>query len=186
MKEFFLRAFRLTFAGALHNQLCEPRSIRLRPKHSNFHEALANPLTFVEVSGRLPLREHGETGETLVGIQILVKPDWMESLPFVLTDAPFLRRELDWHVPKGNALCYCMDQEWRWKLAELWDNSNSSVAFINFSGAWCLRNVDSLVTRHLHGHRYGISKWPSRWGQWSHFEKGLQEFEEFLNRQRAA
>jgi hypothetical protein len=185
VKNLFQREFRLTFAGALHTALCAPRSIGLGTFHRTSRKALAAPSTFIDVRGKLPLREHGENGETTVGVRVLVFPNWMDRLPMVYTDASFLRSERDWHVPMGNLLCYCQDAEWRWKIGELWDTAESS-AIIDIGSAWCLRNIDSLVTRHLHGSRYGFTKWPKEWGQWSHDKEGLRECEEFIRKQKAA
>ena len=186
MKDFCSRAFHLTFAGALHSLLYEPRSIGPWPSSSDYRKALANPSTVIQVRGKLALRGHGETGETVVGIQLLVVPDWLNRLPIVFTDASFLRSERDWHVPVANLLCYGQDAEWRWKIEELWNDRSVSDAIIGIGSSWCIRNIDSLVTRHLHGHRFGISKWPKEWGQWSHGDDGVREFEEFVQRKRAA
>ena len=138
------------------------------------------------VTGRLPLRQHGETGETLVEIELTVGEDWMNTLPSASSAAPFIRAEIDWHVPSRSRLCYALGAEWRWKLEELWNSDAGSDQIIAAASTWCIRNVDSLITRHLHGHRYGITKWPKEWGQWSHGIDGVREFEEFSRNLKAA
>lgn len=186
MKKLFTREFRLTFAGALLSGLRAPKSIEYQPWHRNYHRALTDPATLVVVNGRLPLCQHGETGETVVGVTLTIWPDWMRSPPLVATDAPFLRVERDWHVPLKPYICHELDREWRWKLDELWHSGADSSAIIAVSSSWCIRNVDSLITRHLHGQRYGIVKWPKQWGQWSHGDKGVREFETFTRKLEAA
>lgn len=185
MKGFFTREFRLTFAGALHSRLREPKSIQHLPLHRDYHRALTDPVTLVVIKGNLPLCQHGETGETMVGVTLTIWPDWMRSPPLVATDAPFLRAERDWHVPLKPYICHELDREWRWKLNELWESGADSNAIIAVSSSWCIRNVDSLITRHLHGRRYGIVKWPKQWGQWSHGDDGVREFEAFTRKLEA-
>lgn len=177
VKSFFTEEFRLTFAGALHGLLGHPKSIACRPLCRDHCKALRNPDPLIILKGRLPLREHGESGETIVGIELLVWPDWMNALPVAATDAPFIRPELDWHIPRKPYLCYALDEEWRWNLDELWNSRAGSNAIVTAGSTWCIRNIDSLITRHLHGYRYGITKWPKQWGQWSHGDDGTREFE---------
>jgi hypothetical protein len=186
VKCFFTKEFRLTFAGALHELLERPKSIKSWPIHQDYHKALKSSATLIMVNGRLPLREHNEAGETIVGIELAVWPNWMNTLPFASTDAPFIRSELDWHVPWKSCLCYALDQEWRWKLDEMWNSDAGPDAIIAVSSTWCIRNIDSLITRHLHGYRYGITKWPKQWGQWSHGTDGIREFEIFAQNMKAA
>lgn len=186
MKSYFAREFRLTFGGALHDLLLEPKSISYRSLYRDLHKALKEPARLVIVKGRLPLRQHGETGETTVGIELVVWPQWMNVLPFAATDAPFIRPEIDWHIPLKPYLCYALDQEWRWKLDELWNSNVESNTIIATSSAWCMRNIESLLTRHLHGQRYGITKWPREWRQWSHGKEGVREFEAFAQSLNAA
>lgn len=186
LKSFFTREFRLTFAGALYALLQEPKSIRCWPAHQNCHRARNDPTTLVVIKGRRPLRQHREKGETVVGIELVVWPDWMRSLPLASTDAPFLRAERDWHVPKKPYICYALNEEWRWKLDELWNNNAGSDTIITVSSSWCIRNIDSLITRHLHGARGGITRWPKAWGQWSHGADGIREFEEYARNLEAA
>jgi hypothetical protein len=186
MKGFFTREFRLTFAGAICGRLREPKSIQYHPAQQVYHRALSNPAPIVVIKGTLPLYQHGEMGETTVGITLTILSDWMQSPPIVATDAPFLRAERDWHVPLKPYICHELDREWKWKLDELWESSTDSNAIIAVSSSWCIRNVDSLITRHLHGHRYGIVKWPKQWGQWSHGDDGVREFVAFTRKLEAA
>lgn len=185
-KETFSELFRLTFAGALQEKLCNPRTVGLYPYHNDPFKALRDPQVVLSTRGKLPLSEHGEKGETVVGISVYVLPEWMARLPVVSTDAPFLRRERDWHVPVANILCYSQDAEWSWKLDELWNQEADADEIIEFAASWCIRNADSLITRHLHGHRYGIAKWPKQWGQWGHGEAGIRECDLFIQTQKAA
>jgi hypothetical protein len=185
VKGFFIKNYRLTFAGALHARLMEPKCIYHQPLHQHYHRALADPATPIVINGRLPLCQHGETGETVVGVKITVRPNWMESPPLVATDASFLRAERDWHVPCKPYICHELDREWRWKLDEAWKSGADSETLIDVGSSWCIRNVDSLITRHLHGHRYGIVKWPKRWSQWSHEKAGIREFEEYTRKLEA-
>lgn len=184
--EKFSKLFHLTFAGALQDKLLGPCSLRYWPYHSERRKAFSDPRVIVQVDGGLPLREHGEAGETIVGLSIFVLPEWMALLPIVSTDARFLRRQPDWHVPVDNVLCYSQNAEWSWKLNELWEKQADANEIIEFATSWCIRNVDSLITRHLHGHRYGITNWPKQWGQWAHGETGIRECELFIQKQKAA
>jgi hypothetical protein len=183
MKGFFERAFHLTFAGALLNRMQEPRSIRLDTMERDYHKVLANPWVCVELRGRLALREHGETGETTAELRLLVSPLWLNLLPSAYAQVPFLRPEIDWHASPSGYLCYSQDREWKWKLAELWNQGATGDQIINLASGWCIRNIDSLLTRHLHAYRYGIKKWPHEWGQWSHYEKGVEELENLIQKE---
>src|SRR5437870_186373 len=126
MKDFFSEAFRLTFAGTLYSHLSDPRSIGLRSYEKDYHKFLTNPVTYTEIKGQLPLRQHGETGETVVGVRLVVRPNWMNVLPVAFTDAPFLRLERDWHIPIDHMLCYGLDMEWNWQIGRLWEARASS------------------------------------------------------------
>lgn len=176
-KEFFARAFRLTFAGCLYRMLREPKLIGTFSFDRDPGRVLRSPRIFLEVRGRMRLCEHSETGNVEVGVRFLVSADWLSSLPIAFCDAHFIRQEVDWHIPAPARLCYAQDGEWAWQMDELWKGDASSDALIEAGSAWCIRNVDSLVTRHLHGSRYGISRWPREWGQWSHGDAGIREFE---------
>jgi hypothetical protein len=179
----FEKSFRLTFAGALYNRLSPPRSIGLQPLVPDWKKTLANPTwNVVQLRGQLALREHGEDGRTKAEVRLLVTPDWTARLPFAFNNEKFLRREIDWHSSKDGLLCYAQDGEWRWKLGQLWNTADSDQ-FIDLTSNWCIRNLDSLLTRHLHGHRYGLTKWPREWDQWSHHEKGIRELERLIQKE---
>ena len=156
------------------------------PRLDDYHTSLGGGTTLVGVSGSLRLREHGETGETKVGVTFRIDSNWMKSPPLVSTDAAFLRAEHDWHVPLRPFLCHELDLEWQWKLEELWKSGIEPETIIAISSAWCVRNVDSLLTRHLHGHRYGIVKWPKEWEHWGHGRTGVQEFNAFIQKSKTA
>ena len=74
VKSRFTKEFRLTFAGALHELLHQPKSIGCRPLCQDYRKSLKNPDPLIVVKGRLPLRQHGESGETIVGIELLIWP----------------------------------------------------------------------------------------------------------------
>jgi hypothetical protein len=184
MKSFFLKSFRLTFAGALYNFLHEPRSIGVRPSRAIYSQK-SSGVDPIVIKGNLPLKEHGETSETIVGLQLLVLDTWSEQLPIASTDAPFLRHEVDWHIPRQGLLCYGLDQEWKWKLTEMWESNIDTNTFVSVASSWCIRNIDSLITRHLYGHRFQIKVWPKEWGQWSHGQMGIVEFESSIRKKAA-
>lgn len=156
------------------------------PRRTDYRASIRDGATLMVVNGCLPLREHGESGETQVGVTFRIDVNWMKSSPLVSTNAPFLRAERDWHVPMKPFLCHELDLEWQWKLKDLWKSGAEPETIVAIGSAWCLRNVDSLLTRHLHGYRYGIVKWPKEWDQWSHGQTGVQEFNTFLERLKTA
>jgi hypothetical protein len=179
LKNKFMTQFRLTFAGALLERLDQPKTIECwQPQKRSI--AYREPFAVPIVKGSLRLKEHGESGETSVNVQLIVLTDWMNKLPIASTDAPFIRDDINWHIPSLPFLCYALDDEWRWTLNELWIKGSDSSNIITASSTWCVRNIDSLLTRHLHGHRYGIQKWPKQWGDWSHGKEGVREFEALL------
>lgn len=135
---------------------------------------------FLEVQGELPLTEHSEKGETVARVKIYVRDDWMEYSPLAFTDAPFIRPEKDWHIPLPNMLCYCQDSEWSWIASNLWGGYVGSDLIVATMTKYCIRNIDSLITRHLYAHRHGIRKWPKEWNQWSHGDDGAREFAKFV------
>ena len=110
----------------------------------------------------------------------------MNVLPAASTDAPFIRPERDWHVPLKPYVCYALDQEWRWKLDELWNSGTGSNAIVRVSSAWCIRNIDSLITRHLTGTVMASLSGPGSGDSGADGQDGLREFEAFTQTLKAA
>lgn len=182
MKEFCSKAFALSFAAAVHRQLDPAAVIGVGTPRTSWQDTLKAHSTWFRVAGPLALRTHGEMGETSVLVKILIHPRWMEVAPVVFCGADFIRQDINWHVQSDGSLCHVLTQQWSWQLGQWWDQGYDIDLLMINAAIWCCQNVDSLITRHLHGHRIGLTKWPKQWGQWSHYQKGIDEFNCSLSR----
>jgi hypothetical protein len=172
----------MSLAAAIHKQLDPTAVIGMGTPYRSWHDALKARPIWYRAEGHLALRTHGELGETTAPVRILVHPEWVEIAPVVFCDANFIRREIDWHVQNDGSLCHVLAQQWRWQLGQWWEQGIEIGQLVDTAATWCCQNVDSLVTRHLHGHRIGLTKWPKLWRQWSHFQKGVDEFKNSISR----
>jgi len=181
MKDFLMRAFALTFTAGIHKLLDAPKAIGMGIPIRSCLEALRSPTAVYRAEGQLPLRTHSESGETSAPVIILVHPNWMDRPPKAFSSADFIRHEVDWHVQADGSLCHVLPHQWSWQLDQWWQQGADMSQVADSAAGWCCRNLDSLITRHLHGHRFGLTKWPKLWGQWSHYQEGIDEFRNSLN-----
>ena len=137
--------------------------------------------------GQLVLRTHGESGETSASVLLLIHPNWSNKPPRVYCGADFIRREVDWHVQTHDgSLCHVLQHQWAWQIDQWWERFMDMGKVADLASNWCCQNTDSLITRHLHGHRFGLMLWPKAWRQWSHGNEGISEFENSIYIKKAA
>jgi len=104
-----------------------------------------------------------------------IQDDWIEIPPNVECHNRWLKREIDWHVPRGDKLCWVYPPQWSNRLRELLD-ARGKVAARELAAAWMLRNVRHLLTCHLIAKEYQIKEWPINWPQYSHDGKAESEY----------
>ena len=165
MKEFLTRAFALTFTASIHKRLCAPKSIGMGTPYRSYQNAVLCGTSYYRAEGQLSLCTHSELGETTVPVTILVHPEWMTIPPISFCHADFMRREIDWHIQCDGSMCQVLSQQWRWQLGQWWEQGLDISHLADNAAAWSCQNIDSLITRHLHGHRFGLTKWPKQWRQ---------------------
>lgn len=176
MKDFRSRAFALNLTAAIHKMMDDTAIIGTGTPHTKWQDALRYPEACYRAEGIRALRTHQEDGQVSVPVRILVLPNWVERPPTAFCFADFIRHETDWHVQVDGSLCHVLPHEWAWQIDQWWQQGIEMEQIVDRASAWCWQNVDSLITRHLLGHRIGLTKWPKQWGQWSHYQQGIDEF----------
>jgi hypothetical protein len=166
----------MNFASVIRKRLDPAAAIGMGTPYKSWHGALKARPTWFRAEGQLALRTHRECGETSAPVKILVHSEWMQVAPVVFCGADFIRQETDWHIQDDGSLCHVLAEQWRWQLGQWWEQGTDIGQVVDRAAIWCCQNVDSLITRHLHGHRIGLTKWPKQWEQWSHYQQGIDEF----------
>jgi len=186
MKEFVTRAFALTFAARIHDWLREPKVIGMGTPYRTYHDVVSCHTSYYRTEGQLALCTHGESGETIVPVKVLIDQDWMMQPPKAFCSANFIRKEIDWHIQSDGSLCHVLVEQWNWEFNRWWEEGMEISQLMDRAASWSCQNIDSLITRHLHGHRLGLSVWPQKWSQWSHYQQGVIEFKKSLQKSRIA
>ncbi len=172
MRQFLSEAFAPTFAGQFLLRLEAPHDFGKGPLKKGGGGMLA-----WFVSGLLPLKTHGESGQTKSRMTVLVRPDWLEVPPSVIVPEQFIRRDSNWHTYEDGRLCYVLEEEWRDRLGRILTQNSEDICFLmDYAATWLLSASDSLITRHLLGARHGIEKWPDDWQAYAHGEDGVKEY----------
>lgn len=168
----YSKMFAATFSGQVLVRLQQPHeSGRFKRKTVNVES--------IEwyVSGYWLLKAHGEDGRVKVRIRVYVGEDWMLNPPAVKVHEEFMRKDIDWHRYSDGGLCYVLKEEWRDRLERIFERSKGDMAYtMDYAATWLLAATDSLVTRHLIGHRHNIGKWPDEWQAYSHYDVGAEEY----------
>jgi hypothetical protein len=163
------RELSLTFAGMLFGHLLGPKSIGSRREKSG-------QLVYWTF-GSLVLRAHGENSGQTVGVNLLVRENWASDPPECRVMADFIRPEGDWHYRIDGTLCYVLQREWDYGINKFSHTNPSPDQFLRFAAGWCLSAIDSLVVRHLIGHRLSLETWPPKWLDYAHGIEGDEQFE---------
>lgn len=157
-----------------------------RPELRMFLEALRQDMPdlsivrekkgIVQVTGTL---QHDGVGTR---IHIEMDGDPLARPPKVFCQAPWIRRELDWHfIPPGMGhkrghFCWVLSHEW---LAYFHDGPGFSAPLqmqTQDAAIWLVSAMKLMLDRHLISQRFGIEKWPEEWPQYSHGRAGVREF----------
>lgn len=151
----------LNVAYLMAQRLEEPRGVGFRNSTPGYRSF-----------GSWRLRAHESGQLTPVQLEFVFPPSWMSAPPLTHCNAPFLRRERDWHCSKDGWLCIGLPDEWRDTFEKEKQANSDPVRLMDIALTWSLASADSLISRHLYAARYGIEKWPAEWDQWEHFEAG--------------
>lgn len=101
---------------------------------------------------------------------------WLSHPPTVWCHESWFRRgNIDWHAYSDGSLCWDLDQRWRVHLRCL-ARVLTREQLARHAAEYLLNSVRSLLTRHLTGHKLGLTEWPKEWLQWSHGRAALIEF----------
>jgi hypothetical protein len=102
--------------------------------------------------------------------------------PKVFCQAPWVRRDLDWHfIPAGMGhkrghFCWVLSHEW---LGYFHGGRGASAPLdmqVQDAAIWLVSAMRLMLDRHHLSHRFGIEKWPEEWPQYSHGAAGVREF----------
>jgi len=108
--------------------------------------------------------------------QVLIRRDWIERQPDVLTTEEWVRRDMDWHSYKNGGLCWELALHWKERLhAELVQRDIASVS--DFASEWLINSVKGLLAKHFIGQRLAMESWHNEWPQWRHGEAGVRQYQ---------
>lgn len=105
--------------------------------------------------------------DILLPLSFVLPPSPLVNHPRVTSDAPWLRREADWHVHSSGALCWTYPQYYCEVINELRCHLDEA-ALLETAACWCVSKSAELVERHLIADRSGLKTWPTEWEAWPH------------------
>lgn len=126
---------------------------------------------FYRVKGRL------DTNVIFASIEILVPwffRDVKQNPPTVLCVESWMRTGAEWHNHLDEGMCWVLHPLWRdamgWK-------GKSNRAIMEQGCAWLINDVRCQINRYFNAHLEGLTSWPAEWDFWSHYGKGVIEYQ---------
>lgn len=104
---------------------------------------------------------------TMISLAFRVSPKPLQYHPIVVSSAPWLRRECDWHVYPDGSLCWTYPQHYFELMRELSRHLDQAELF-QTAAYWCVSKCAELVQRHLTADRHSIKTWLPQWDAWPH------------------
>jgi hypothetical protein len=116
-----------------------------------------------------------------VRCEYLINSRWLLAQPRVKSSAPWLRRNIDWHVFDDGELCWVYPPHYREVLRKLSRHLERSD-LMQTAAYWCVARSADLVEKHLIADQHAVKSWPPQWSAWGHGEKARQQFEDMTRR----
>ena len=130
----------------------------------------------VRFNGILPLSHEGIRTRATAACRFVIGPDWLEQLPYVACDEPWvIRGDADWHTYTNGSLCFEFEERWRDELAIVAAADGLGPA-AEFARIWCLNSTRCLLWKHLAASRARMKEWPREWDSWSHGPAAHQQY----------
>lgn len=102
--------------------------------------------------------------------------------PQVKSSAPWLRRNIDWHVFDDGTLCWAYPQHY-FELMRALSNHLNEPELMQTAACWCVSKSAELVQRHLIAEECALKTWPQEWDAWPHGKDAAQaQFNEIKRR----
>lgn len=102
--------------------------------------------------------------------------------PQVKSSAPWLRRNIDWHVFDDGTLCWAYPQHY-FELMRALSNHLDEPELLQTAACWCVSKSAELVQRHLIAEECALKTWPQEWDAWPHgIDAAQAQFNEMKRR----
>jgi hypothetical protein len=148
---------------------------------SLLHRAIVHPRgKVIEITGHCPLHFDGKILKKLAFCRIIYTEDWHVNMPIVFPEAPWIKKDPDWHMYDNGALCYELDVRWHETLSNIWHKDGASIA-AHTAAQWLTESAGLLLGRHYYASLTGIKKWPTEWADWKHGNEGVRQYDRLKN-----
>lgn len=117
----------------------------------------------------------------LIRCEYVIHSRWRLVAPAVRSWAPWLRKNIDWHVFGDGGLCWVYPAHYRAVLSKL-SRELDSEALMQTAAFWCVARSVDLVEKHLIADQLALKSWPLEWEAWGHGEDARKQFEQMLRR----
>ena len=93
--------------------------------------------------------------------------------PQVKCSAPWLRRNIDWHVFDDGTLCWAYPPHYSELMLAL-SNHLDEPELLQTAACWCVSKSADTVRRHLIAEQCAVKTWPQEWDAWPHGNDAAQ------------
>lgn len=151
------------FLTALRNEMPDMRILREKEG-------------IVQLSGAI----HHQNSTTKVVIEIDGSP--LSRPPKVFCEAPWIRRNIDWHfIPPGfghkrGHFCWVLALEWEEYFRKGDGSQCPLVMQVQDAAIWLVSAIRLMLDRHRIADQLDLVEWPTLWEQYSHGWEGVREY----------
>jgi len=127
--------------------------------------------------GRAVMSFEGDipVGDLCVRLSFSSRQDWRKYSPAVYCDAPWIKREIQWHAPSDGSMCWVFEPYWCAMLKEC-SSVLTESELREMAAYWCVAGAADLVGKHHLADAHGIKDWPKEWDDWAHGDEALPQF----------
>jgi hypothetical protein len=111
-----------------------------------------------------------------------LRGDPLRVPPRVTTNAPWLRRRVQWHVYPDGGICWAYPPHYCAMIEEL-SLHLDRPALLDTAACWCVTKSAEVVQHHLEAEKCALKEWPPHWDAWPHSYNEAQALFENMKRQ---
>ena len=166
----------LSFASSIHGYVEDSSPWRLRRDSA----AAKNLLT----RGPLALSFTADVvlPDSRLHLEFELHDQPLAVLPTVRSAAPWLRRDIEWHVFDDGKLCWAYPRHY-FELIHGLSRHLDEQQLVQTAACWCVSKSAELVHRHLIADQTALRTWPTEWNAWPHgIESAQAQFHEMKRR----
>ena len=154
------------------------------------NKVLNIPLAFRLKLSRLLLKPRGgnpQKSSTLVGeirheggvseVRINNFENPLKIPPSVDCGELWVRKSNSWHYETHRSrFCWVLSEEWERHFQTRLASGESPKMLCDDAAIWLIKAVSIVLSRHWVGYETGLFEWPDAWQDYSHGQKGVDEF----------